>query len=107
MPEALGMIETKGLAALIEACDVMAKTEKVEIIGYEQTGGGYVTAIVRGEIAHVRTAVQQGSKAAAKVGKVITAHVIARPHRDVETTFPLGRADQVSPRPTLALPLAN
>ncbi|MFA4852392.1 MAG: BMC domain-containing protein [Bacteroidales bacterium] len=89
--EALGMIETRGFAAMVEASDAMVKAAKVELIGYEKIGGGYVTAIVRGDVAAVRAAVDAGVKAAEKVGEVVSTHVIPRPHNNVDGALPLGR----------------
>ena len=88
--KALGMIETKGFAAMVEASDAMVKAAKVELIGYEKIGGGYVTAIVRGDVASVRAAVDAGVKAAEKVGEVVSTHVIPRPHENLDSTLPLG-----------------
>ena len=90
--EALGMIETRGFAAMVEASDAMVKAAKVELIGYEKIGGGYVTAIVRGDVASVRAAVDAGVKAAEKVGEVVSTHVIPRPHGNVDSALPLNRA---------------
>ena len=81
--EALGMIETKGLVALVEASDAMLKAANVELAGYEKIGAGYVTAFVRGDVAAVKAATDAGSAAAAKVGEVISVHVIARPHDEL------------------------
>lgn len=89
--EALGMIETMGFTAMVEAADAMVKAAKVELIGYEKIGGGYVTAIVRGDVAAVRAAVDAGLRAAEKVGEVVSSHVIPRPHDNVDTALPLGR----------------
>ena len=89
--EALGMIETKGFAAMVEASDAMVKAAKVELIGYEKIGGGYVTAIVRGDVASVRAAVDAGVKAAEKVGEIVSTHIIPRPHGNVDIALPLGR----------------
>lgn len=89
--EALGMIETRGFVAMVEASDAMVKAAKVELIGYEKIGGGFVTAIVRGDVAAVRAAVDAGTKAAEKVGEVVSTHVIPRPHGNVDTALPLGR----------------
>ena len=91
MAEALGMIETKGFAAMVEASDAMVKAAKVELIGYEKTGGGYVTAIVRGDVAAVKAAVEAGVRGAEKVGEVVSVHVIPRPHENVDRALPLGR----------------
>ena len=91
MSDALGMIETTSFAALVEAADAMVKAAKVELTGYEKTGGGYVTAIVRGDVAAVRAATEAGARAAEKVGSVVAVHVIARPHSNVDKVLPLGR----------------
>ncbi len=89
--DALGMIETRGFAAMVEASDAMVKAAKVEITGYERVGGGYVTAIVRGDVAAVRAALDAGSRAAERVGEVISVHIIPRPHSNVDEVLPLGR----------------
>ena len=94
MAEALGMIEARGFAAMVEAADAMVKAAKVELVSYEKTGGGYVTAVVRGDVAAVKAAVEAGSRAATKVGEVVATHVIARPHTNVDVVLPLGRAEQ-------------
>ena len=94
MADALGMIETRGFAAMVEAADAMVKAAKVELVGYEKTGGGYVTAVVRGDVAAVKAAVEAGARNASKVGEVVATHVIARPHANVDTVLPLGRADE-------------
>jgi microcompartment protein CcmL/EutN len=91
MAEALGMIETKGFAAMVEASDAMVKAAKVELVGYEKIGGGYVTAIVRGDVAAVKAAVEAGVRGAEKVGEVVSVHVIPRPHESVDRALPLGR----------------
>jgi microcompartment protein CcmL/EutN len=91
MAEALGMIETKGFAAMVEACDAMVKAAKVELVSYEKIGGGYVTAIVRGDVAAVKAALEAGARGAEKVGEVVSVHVIARPHVNVDLVLPLGR----------------
>ncbi|MEB3222120.1 MAG: BMC domain-containing protein [Candidatus Sericytochromatia bacterium] len=93
MSDALGMIETNSFAALVEAADAMVKAAKVELTGYEKTGGGFVTAVVRGDVAAVRAATEAGARAAEKVGSVVAVHVIARPHSNVDRVLPLGRAD--------------
>jgi ethanolamine utilization protein EutM len=95
MAEALGMIETKGFAAMVEASDAMVKAAKVELVGYEKIGGGYVTAIVRGDVAAVKAAIEAGVRGAEKVGEVVSVHVIPRPHTNVDLVLPLGRAEQV------------
>lgn len=88
--EALGMIETRGFAAMVEAADAMVKAAKVELIGCERIGGGYITAIVRGDVAAVRAAVDAGTVAAEKVGEIVSTHVIPRPHINVDAALPLG-----------------
>ena len=88
--KALGMIETRGFTAMVEASDAMVKAAKVELIGYEKIGGGYVTAIVRGDVAAVRAAVDAGIRAAERVGEIVSTHVIPRPHENVDSALPLG-----------------
>ena len=88
--QALGMIETRGFTAMVEASDAMVKAAKVELVGYEKIGGGYVTAVVRGDVAAVRAAVDAGVRAAEKVGEVVSTHVIPRPHGNVDSALPLG-----------------
>jgi microcompartment protein CcmL/EutN len=88
--KALGMIETRSFAAMVEASDAMVKAARVELVGYEKIGGGYVTAIVRGDVAAVRAAVDAGIRAAEKVGELVSSHVIPRPHDNVDTALPLG-----------------
>ena len=83
--EALGMIETKGLVALIEASDAMVKAARVKLVGVKQIGGGLVTAMVRGDVAACKAATDAGAAAAQRVGgEVIAVHVIPRPHADLE-----------------------
>jgi len=89
--EALGMIETKSYPAMVEAADAMVKAAKVELVAFESTGGGQVTAVVRGDVAAVKAAVEAGARGAEKVGEVIAIHVIPRPHANVDSTLPLGR----------------
>ncbi|MFH1419863.1 MAG: BMC domain-containing protein [Planctomycetota bacterium] len=96
MAEALGMIETRGFAAMVEASDAMVKAAKVELVHYEKIGGGYVTAIVRGDVAAVKAACDAGQAAATRVGELVTVHVIARPHTNVDLVLPLGRAKEAS-----------
>jgi microcompartment protein CcmL/EutN len=96
MAEALGMIETRSFAAVVEASDAMVKAAKVELVSYEKIGGGYVTAIVRGDVAAVKAACEAGQASASRVGELVTVHVIARPHTNVDLVLPLGRADQAA-----------
>jgi len=91
MSEALGMIETRGFAAMVEAADAMVKAAKVELVSYEKIGGGYVTAIVRGDVAAVRAATEAGARGAEKVGELVSVHIIPRPHVNVDAALPLGR----------------
>lgn len=91
MAEALGMIETKGFAAMVEASDAMVKAAKVELVSYERIGGGYVTAIVRGDVAACKAATEAGAKGAERVGEVVSIHVIPRPHANIDEVLPLGR----------------
>jgi microcompartment protein CcmL/EutN len=88
MNDALGMIETKGLVGAIEGADAMAKAANVTLIGYQQIGSGLVTVMVRGDVGAVKAAVDAGAAAAARVGTVVSVHVIARPHSDVERILP-------------------
>lgn len=87
--EALGMIETKGLVSLIEAADAMVKAAKVELVAYEKIGGGYCTALVRGDVAACKAATEAGAMAAQKVGELISVHVIPRPHQNLHSIFPI------------------
>lgn len=91
MADALGLIECKGFVAMVEAADAMVKAARVELVGYEKTGGGYVTAIVRGDVAAVKAATEAGKRQAERVGEVVSVHVIARPHENVDRALPLGR----------------
>ena len=87
--DALGMIETKGMIALIEAADAMVKAARVQLVGYQQIGAGMVTALVRGDVAACKAATDAGAAAAQRVGEVIAVHVIPRPHDDLEAVFSL------------------
>ncbi|MBU1627119.1 ethanolamine utilization microcompartment protein EutM [bacterium] len=91
MYEALGMIETKGLTAMIEASDAMVKAAKVTLVAYEKIGGGLVTALVRGDVAAVKAATDAGAEAARRVGELIAVHVIPRPHHSLEDVLPIGK----------------
>jgi microcompartment protein CcmL/EutN len=88
--DALGLIECRGFAAMVEASDAMVKAARVELKRYEKTGGGYVTAIVRGDVAAVRAALDAGQRAAERVGEVVSVHIIPRPHGFVDEALPLG-----------------
>lgn len=87
--EALGMIETKGLVATIEAADAMVKAANVVLVGYEKIGAGFVTAIVRGDVAAVKAATDAGAAAARRVGELVGVHVIPRPHGSVDEVMPI------------------
>ena len=91
MADALGLIETKGFVGMVEAADAMVKAAKVELVGYEKIGGGYVTAIVRGDVAAVKAATEAGQRAAERVGELVSVHIIPRPHANVDASLPLGR----------------
>lgn len=93
MSEALGMIETKSFAALVEAADAMVKAARVELVSYEKTGGGLVTVVVRGDVAAVKAATDAGARAAEKIGEMVSVHVIPRPHSNVDKILPLGRQE--------------
>ena len=86
--EALGMVETRGLVAAIEAADAMVKAANVELIGTEKIGSGLVSVMVRGDVGAVKAAVDAGSSSAGSLGEVIATHVIPRPHNDVEKILP-------------------
>ena len=86
--QALGMIETKGLVASIEAADAMVKAANVTLIGKEHVGGGLVTVMVRGDVGAVKAATDAGAAAAERVGELISVHVIPRPHEEVEFILP-------------------
>ncbi|MBL9005356.1 MAG: ethanolamine utilization microcompartment protein EutM [Myxococcales bacterium] len=92
MADALGMIETKGFVGMVEAADAMVKAARVELVGYEKIGGGYVTAIVRGDVAAVKAATEAGQRAAERVGELVSVHVIPRPHQNIDQVLPLGRS---------------
>ena len=86
--QALGMIETKGLVASVEAADAMVKAANVKLIGNVHVGGGLVTVMVRGDVGAVKSATDAGAAAAERVGELISVHVIPRPHDDVEYILP-------------------
>lgn len=95
MSDALGMIETRGFVGMVEAADAMVKAAKVELVGYEKGyGGGYITAIVRGDVAAVKAATEAGARAAERVGELVSVHVIPRPHANIDAVLPLGRKPQ-------------
>ena len=86
--EALGMIETRGLVAAIEAADAMCKAANVTLVGTEKIGSGLVTVMVRGDVGAVKSAVETGADAAGRLGELVATHVIPRPHNDVEKILP-------------------
>ncbi len=88
--EALGMIETKGLVAVIEATDAMLKSAKVSYLGMRKVGSGYVSVFVEGDVAACKASVDAGAAAAAKIGEVVSVHVIPRPHNDIAKILPNG-----------------
>lgn len=94
MGEALGMIETRGLTALIEAADAMVKAAKVTLVGWEKIGSGYVTVLCRGDVAAVKAATDSGASAARKVGDLVAVHVIPRPHANLDDIFQITPAGE-------------
>lgn len=86
--EALGMVETRGLVANIEAADAMCKAANVSLVGTEKIGSGLVTVMVRGDVGAVKAAVESGGAAASRLGELVATHVIPRPHDDVEKILP-------------------
>ena len=86
---ALGMVETRGLTASIEAADAMLKAADVELVGTEKIGSGLVTVIVKGEVGAVKAATESGQEAASRIGELVAVHVIPRPHQDVARILPV------------------
>ena len=86
--EALGMVETRGLVASVEAADAMVKAANVVLIGKEYVGAGYVTVLVRGDVGAVKAATDAGAAAARRLGELVSVHVIPRPHEEVEKVLP-------------------
>ena len=95
--EALGMIETKGLVAAIEAADAMVKAANVQLIGKEYIGAGYVTVSVRGDVGAVKAATEAGAAAARRIGELVSVHVIPRPHEEIEKVFPAAKKTEKTP----------
>jgi ethanolamine utilization protein EutM len=89
--EALGLIETRGFVGMVEAADAMVKAAKVTLVGYDKLASGLVTAIVRGDVAAVKSATEAGAAAARKVGELVSVHVIPRPHKNLEEVLPIGK----------------
>jgi ethanolamine utilization protein EutM len=96
MADALGLLETRSFAAMVEGADAMVKAAKVELVSFEKTGGGYVTAVVRGDVAAVKAATDAGRLAASRVGEMVAVHIIPRPHTNVDDVLPLGRSAKVA-----------
>ncbi len=96
MEEALGLVECRGLVAMIEAADAMVKAANVQLIGYEKVDAGLVTAIVRGEVGAVKSAVEAGAAAGRRVGEVVATHVIPRPHANVDDGIPVLRTGETT-----------
>ena len=94
MADALGMIECRSFAATVESADAMVKAARVELVSCEKTGGGYTTAVIRGDVAAVKAACDAGQTAATRVGEIVAVHIIARPHSNVDKVIPLGRQDE-------------
>jgi len=94
--EALGMVETKGLIGAVEAADAMVKAANVVLIGKEYIGAGYVTVMVRGDVGAVKAATDAGAAAARRVGELVSVHVIARPHQEVEKILPRAKDAKAS-----------
>lgn len=99
MEEALGMIECRGMIAMVEAADAMVKAANVRLVGYERIDAGLVTAIVRGEVGAVRAAVEAGAAAGAKVGEVVSTHIIARLHAEVDAGMPVLQTGETTRKP--------
>src|ERR1700741_4527755 len=94
--EALGMVETKGLVALVEAIDAMLKAANVTLLGWQKIGSGLVTAFVVGDVAAVKAAIDAGATAAGRVGEVVGIQVIPRPHEDTGTVLPAAGKKQIT-----------
>ena len=92
--QALGMVETRGLVALIEASDAMCKAANVELVGWDKVGSGLVTTFVKGDVAAVKASVDAGAAAAAKIGEVISVHAIPRPHDDLVHVVPSAKNEK-------------
>lgn len=94
MGEALGLIETRGLVAMVEAADAMVKAANVTVVSWEKIGAGYVTVMVRGDVAAVHAATDAGAAAARRIGELVTVHVIPRPHPSLEDILPIGKSSK-------------
>ncbi len=93
--EALGMVETRGLVAAIEASDAMLKAANVALVGYEKIGKGLVTSFIKGDVAAVKASTDAGAAAASKVGEVVSVHVIPRPHDELVNLVPAAKTNKV------------
>lgn len=100
--EALGLLETKGLVALMEGADAMLKAANVEMIGWDKAGSGMVTAFVKGDVAAVKAAVDAGAEAAGRVGAVVSVHVIPRPHDELGGMMPKAKKPATAAQPAMA-----
>ena len=100
--EALGLLETKGLVALMEGADAMLKAANVEMIGWDKAGSGMVTAFVKGDVAAVKAAVDAGAEAAGRVGTVVSVHVIPRPHDELGGMMPKAKKPAAAAQPAMA-----
>ncbi len=98
--EALGMIETKGFIALVEASDAMMKAANVDFLGWDKVGSGLVTAFVTGDVAAVKAATDAGATAAGRIGEVVSVQVIPRPHEELDVVLPVGRKSGAKRRKT-------
>ena len=94
--QALGLVETKGLVALIEASDAMLKSANVTMIGWDKVGSGMVTTFITGDVAAVKAAVDAGAAAAGKIGQVVGVHIIARPHEELLALYPKKKAGKAA-----------
>lgn len=90
--DAIGIVETRGQVAAVEAADAMVKAANVELVGYESIGGGLVSSIVRGDVAAVKAATDAGASAAGRAGEVVAVHVIAKPHESLGSVLPIAAA---------------
>src|SRR5437764_15478888 len=96
MSEALGMIETKGYVGSVEASDAMVKAANVNLVKTIPIGGGLITVLCKGDVGSVKAAIDAGSKAASKVGELVSSHILAAPHEDLLKSFPGGGANKAA-----------
>ena len=97
MAQALGMIETRGLVALIEASDAALKSASVQMVGWDKIGSGMVTTFITGDVGAVKSAMDAAAEATGKIGEVLAVHVIARPHEDLASVLPKSKVAQAAP----------